>query len=400
MALNKSTLTRLVARFFRRSFWPISTLCIVSAVSPAHNAHASDVPWGTVLVLDNGSANNDGPTLYTIDPQTHRRTLKGKFLNSQGTQLVVDPIDMKIVPTVLNGALLGSSIYVLDNAAGSGSNAYGAILKVDPASGVTSMFSDGGNATQGPNMNPAGAFVARELLDLADGLYVVDPYWGSAQKGAVLRVDLQSGQRSIVTDGNDANHGPNFSMPMGITGAAHCLYVVDSLAGTSTLGAVFAVNPGTGQRTMLSDFGDLQQGPTGQDPVAIAIVPTALGLGYLILVVDDMAGTNEQGALFSIDPSNGNRKLLYDFGASGAAAVGRSPGGLHVVPGLLGLDSRIYVMDSEAGAQKDGKLFAFTFDPVNVQVLQPTIVTDFNDAAFNDPTYPYLGVDPIAVVVR
>jgi len=399
MAPDQSTLIRRITRFFDRSFWPIATLC-VAVVSPLQTAHASDVPAGTILVLDNGSADNTGPTLYAVNPLTHRRTLQGKFLNTQGTKVAVDPLDMKIVPTVLNGALLGSSLYVMDTAAGSGTGAYGAILKVDPATGVTSVFSDGGDTAQGPNVRPAGAFVARGLLDLVDGLYAVDPYFGAAQSGAVLRVDLQTGQRSVVSDGNNASLGPTFSMPVGITGTPGMLYVVDSWAGTSTLGAVFSVNPNTGQRTLVSDLGNAQQGPTGRDPIAIATVPTTLGLGDLILVVDDMAGTNEQGALFSIDPSNGKRTLLYDFGAPGATIAGRGPEGIHVVPGLLGLGSTIYVVDSEAGAQENGALFAFQFDPVNMQVSQPTVVTDFNNAAQNDPAYPYLGVDPTAVVVR
>jgi hypothetical protein len=57
------------------------------------------------------------------------------------------------------------------------------------------------------------------------------------------------------------------------------LLVIDALAGTGGLGALFRVNPSTGVRTLLSDFGNVAQGPTGYDPygVAIAFLPSPVG---------------------------------------------------------------------------------------------------------------------------
>jgi len=43
--------------------------------------------------------------------------------------------------------------------------------------------------------------------------------------------------------------------------------VIDPQAGTSVLGALFRVDPVIGNRTLLSDFGNLAQGPKGQAPL-------------------------------------------------------------------------------------------------------------------------------------
>jgi hypothetical protein len=63
-------------------------------------------------------------------------------------------------------------------------------------------------------------------------------------------------------------------------------------------------------------------------PQAITVTQPALGLGpTTILVTDNQAGTNSQGALFAID-TTGNRTLASDFGD---AAQGGPQG-------LVGLD--------------------------------------------------------------
>jgi hypothetical protein len=92
------------------------------------------------------------------------------------------------------------------------------------------------------------------------------------------------------------------------------ILVIDPIAGTENFstglgGALFLVNPSSGQRTVLSDFGDSTQGPTGQDPVGVAIETDGR-----VLVIDPGGGTNQQGALFRVNPNGGQRSLISDFG--------------------------------------------------------------------------------------
>jgi uncharacterized repeat protein (TIGR03803 family) len=62
------------------------------------------------------------------------------------------------------------------------------------------------------------------------------------------------------------------------------------LGGANGQGALFAVNPTTGQRTVLSDFGNAAQGPTGLAPEGVVVCNGLAGLGTTIYVVDKFRG--------------------------------------------------------------------------------------------------------------
>lgn len=50
------------------------------------------------------------------------------------------------------------------------------------------------------------------------------------------------------------------------------ILVADASAGTGGSGALFQVDPTTGARTLLSDFGNADQGPGGRDPTGVSVV--------------------------------------------------------------------------------------------------------------------------------
>jgi hypothetical protein len=101
--------------------------------------------------------------------------------------------------------------------------------------------------------------------------------------------------------------------------------VIDLDAGTTERGALFKVNPSTGTRTLVSDFGDAGQGPLGIEPFGLAID----GAGN-VLVVDGSAGTNSAGGLFRVNPSTGARTLVSDFGDAAQGPRGSDPVGLAI----------------------------------------------------------------------
>ena len=105
------------------------------------------------------------------------------------------------------------------------------------------------------------------------------------------------------------------------------ILVIDPEAGTGGLGALFRVNPSTGARTLLSDFGNALQGQTGVVPAGVAVEYSGN-----ILVIDPDAGTGTLGALFRVNPSTGARTLLSDFGVGTPAGV--EPFGVAVYPVL------------------------------------------------------------------
>ena len=72
--------------------------------------------------------------------------------------------------------------------------------------------------------------------------------------------------------------------------------MVDFNAGTGGFGALFKVDAASGNRSLVSDFGNAAQGPLGLDPAGLG--PEA---GGTVLVIDQGAGTGFNGALFRVN---------------------------------------------------------------------------------------------------
>jgi hypothetical protein len=272
----------------------------------------------------------------------------------------------------------------------------GALVSVD-SSGNRVVFSDFGNPGQGPISSgylsavvtaPAG------FLGLGQTLLVVDTQGGTNSQGALFAVNPATGQRTILSDFGNAAQGPTGLAPVavvicnGLAGLGTQIYVVDNAAGTNNFGAIFRVDPATGNRVLFSDFGNGAQGP-GVDPFSIAIAPAGLlGLNAELLVLDNDGGTNGVGAIVAVD-SSGNRTVVSDLGnpAQGQPAVG--PQQIAVVPGLLGLGTAIYLTDSLAGSNGAGAVFQI--DPATGNRI---VFSDFGNS--NQGT---LGLNPTGITV-
>jgi hypothetical protein len=156
--------------------------------------------------------------------------------------------------------------------------------------------------------------------------------------------------------------------------------VIDQRAGTdcgfgSGCGALFSVNPVTGNRVLVSDFGNALQGPTGLLPWNIAFDANGQ-----LLVTDQAApfiiNSNFSGSVFRVDGGCGNRSVLSDFTnpaqgplASRPSGVAGHPSGTLVTDPFLG---RLLRIDPVTGAR--------------------TILSDFHDASQGP-----LGSAPMAV---
>ncbi len=116
-----------------------------------------------------------------------------------------------------------------------------------------------------------------------------------------------------------------------MAGAAHVAgLIIDSGAGTDDQGALFSVDISNGTRTLINDFGNAAQAP-------LAVIPFGLkmnGSGE-VLVVDEDAGPDFSGALFRIDPISGNRSLISDFNNSAQGPLGEYPAALTTTGEIL-----------------------------------------------------------------
>ena len=279
----------------------LPTMVLLLAMSVA--AHAQINP-GDILVVDFTAATNFGfGALFRVDLTTGQRTVLSDFADPGQGALGSSPRG------VLGAA---GTILVLDVSAGTSGR--GVLFSVDPTTGQRTIRSDFGDPGQGE----LGANLQSMTFGAASTILVVDDAVGTSAGGVLFSVDPTTGQRTILSDFGDPGQGALGAILRGVAlGAAGNILVLDVSAGTSGGGVLFSVDPTTGQRTILSDFGAPGQGVLGSEPVGVV-----LGAAGTILVVDHEAGTNAGGALFSVDPTTGQRTILSDFGAPGQGALG------------------------------------------------------------------------------
>jgi len=344
---------------------------------PLARAQAS----GDLLVVDRSAGTGAMGALFSVNPSTGARIRISDFGNAVQGPTGVDPSGLIVEAT--------GSILVIDMAAGTGG--LGALFRVDPATGSRSILSDFGNAAQGTigssprkvALESSGNLLvvdagARKLFrvdpsagsrtvvsDFANGaqgptattpislrieasgnVLIVDRDGGTRDTrcsikasglgcGQLMRVDIGSGTRTVLSDFGNTAQGSAGVNPTGLEiDAAGNVLVVDPNAGTASYsacastgcGALFSVNTATGARTIVSDFGNTGQGPNGVIPLDMAID----GSGN-ILVVDEGAGTLFSGALFRVVPSTGTRTIVSDFGNAVQGPTGLDPTGVRLV---------------------------------------------------------------------
>jgi hypothetical protein len=266
----------------------------------------------------------------------------------------------------------------------------GILYRIDPARGPTvnkSVVSDFSNPAQGPLGSDNLFGIA---IEESGSALVVDVIgggaFGPAESGVLFRVDTNSGNRTLLSDFGNPAQGPVGFRPIGITiDSSGSILVIDPLYRTEDEGLLFRVHPISGNRTVISDFSNSGQGPLGREPIGVAVDSDGQ-----FLVTDREAGTDNKGLLFRIDPTSGNRVILSDFSDSAQGPTGCSPTGI-----TIDESGNILVADSgsESGEECSGgfKGVLFSIDPSTGNRI---IVSDFNDSAQGP-----LGENPTSVVV-
>ncbi|MEQ1560954.1 MAG: hypothetical protein ABL933_18715 [Methyloglobulus sp.] len=262
--------------------------------------------------------------LFRVDSSTGRRTLLSDFN---------DPAQGLVPDNAAGNAVLGIAIEksgaILITAKGVGTNFRDAILRVDRVTGQRTMLSDFGDPTQGV---VGGQCAFGLAVETSGKILATDcDNFGSASSGGLLfRIDPITGTRALLSDFGNAQQGGLTQSLGGIAleSSGHIL-VVAPFAGTSGGGALYRVHPSNGQRTLLNDFGNALQGPTGALLRNVA-VESADSILVVDQDVDDFMGPGV-GAVFRINPLSGQRTILSDFG-NVALGSGSMPFGLVVMP--------------------------------------------------------------------
>ncbi len=343
-------------------------------------------PPSDILVADRSAGTGTLGSLFDVNPSTGTRTRISDFGNSVQGPTGKAPAGVKVEAS--------GNILVVDRSAGTGGK--GALFRVDPSTGTRSLLSDFGNAALGTT----GAFPTDLVIESSGNILVIDRDAGTTCSGkgrgcgALFRVDPSTGVRTVVSDFGSSALGPTGVNPVGVAiESSGNILVIDRDAGTTCsskgtgCGALFRVNSSTGVRTIVSDFGNAALGTTGVRPSGITIDASGN-----VLVIDPSAGTASYsacsssgcGALFRVDPFAGVRTVVSDFGNAAQGPLGVIPEGV-----AIDASSNIMVIDEGAGTLFGGALFR-----VNPSTGLRTIVSDFGNSILG-PT----GLDPVALFI-
>jgi cysteine-rich repeat protein len=184
----------------------------------------------------------------------------------------------------------------------------------------------------------------------------------------LFRVNPVTGVRTLVSDFGVAAQGTVGSNPEAVAMISPTeALVLDQDAqppgGGAANGLLFRVNLTSGARTVLSDFSDVAQGPRGVDPIDVEMEAD----GSLVVVDSTTGQILQRGTLFRVDPVTGARTAISEFSDPTKGPLGRHPVGLAVEP-----SGGILVLDSVAGTNNRGILFR-----VHPTTGQRTPVSDF-----------------------
>src|SRR5262249_49011501 len=161
--------------------------------------------------------------------------------------------------------------------------------------------------------------------------------------GALFRVDKTTGHRTLISDFGNGSQGPTGTRPSGIAINGGQILVTDPFAGDpfNGVGALFQVDATTGNRTMVSNLANPAQGPVGGRAFGVAFV----GGDVLITEVSPVIAR-----LTRVNLVTGGRSVVSDFTDPGQGPRGSVP--IAVAPDIIA--NQVLVVEQVNGAGDDG----------------------------------------------
>lgn len=269
-----------------------------------------DADTTRALVIDTGI-----DELLAVDLANGSRTIISGALHGQGRSLAQPNALVMDAPDGSPGRTL-----LVDPG-------HDALLAIDPATGNRTVVSDDDTGAGDPFANPLAVAldVPFDLFGQAQAAtraLVVDQ-----GADAVISVDLASGARTELS-GPNAGSGVPFESARGITflpGDAEQGTVDRLLVADEGLGAIVAVDMATGERIALTDDNPAN-GPVLAAPQSVALEYDATGFTGRLLVVD-----RDPPALVAVNLADGSRTLVSGAGIGDGAPL-ENPS--HVITGL------------------------------------------------------------------
>ena len=185
-------------------------------------------------------------------------------------------------------------------------------------------------------------------------ILVADSGLEEVEDGAIFRVDPVTGERAIVS-GRGVGSGPELLDPLGIAyGTGGQIYVTDRVAnGPDGLTAiVYRIDAQSGDRVELS--GPNVGGGENLGMIARGLVP--YGSHYLLVSSEQngVAGPPNDGAVFLVDTRTGDRSVVTGPAVGGGPLLG-APGGIGVTEAgdVFVTDRDLFQLDPSTGDRVD-----------------------------------------------
>ena len=268
-------------------------------VSPNALAFEAD---GDIVVTDSYGPD---PQVVRVSRFTGARTVVSDNATPNGGPALVRPTGIAVEA---DGSLL-----VTDATAFANGN--GGVLRIDPATGVRTTVSRMGAPAGTPNLDYASGLA----LEPDGDILVTDDVFPNG--GKVVRVDPQTGTRTLVSRNTSPVGGTDFVSPEGVaTDAAGDILITDGQLGG--WGGVTRVDPATGARTTVTHNNDPVGGAFFQ-----AVDQLAVEASGDIVVTDHYVGS-----IVRVDPVTGVRTTLSDNGAPAGGPGFGLPRGIAIGP--------------------------------------------------------------------
>jgi hypothetical protein len=281
---------------------------------------------GDILVAD-----ADGQQVVRVDPDDGTRTLVSSNSAPTGGPKLVSPFGIAVEAD--------GDVLLLDSEALAG----GAVIRIDPDSGVRTTVSANGM----PSGDPPFAGGSGMALD-ADGDVLVsggEAFTGGT--GGVIRVDPTTGARSTVSANGMPSGPPDFVSPVTIAVEADGdLVLTDQQAFSFSTGGVMGIDPDTGVRSVVSDVQNPPRGPGFVAPEGITVESS----GDLV-VADPGLPLAQGGGLIRVASGTGVRSLLS---ANGMPSGG--PDFIGPVGVALEADGDVVVADAGVETTDNGRV--------------------------------------------
>lgn len=243
-----------------------------------------------------------------------------------GSKIVAEPIEGS------DGALYGVS-------SSDGANGGGTVFRLNKDGSGFSVLWD----------LPSGSFANGRLLEGGDGaLYGTTEFGGSNNVGTIFKLDRNGSNFSILHNFDTNNEDGGFPLAGLLKGADGALYGTASAGGRSNLGAIFRLNEGGSNYSLLYSFAGLGDGGDGSHPYA-GLMQGSDGILY---GTTQRGGSNNIGTVYRIDTNGTGYVVLHQF-AGHTNSDGSTPfGGL-----VEGNDGLLYGTTAFGGTADCGTIF-------------------------------------------